>query len=103
MQICRDTLAALLSAAAASGRRGSVMVVCSVEAGVGCRFSQGAADDAPPATLARRLIDELGYKLVEHAARREALIRCAPDGSGCEIDLGDGFAPLPVVEEPGDG
>jgi hypothetical protein len=99
MQIRRDTLAALLAAAAASGRGGSVVVICSVEGGVSCRFAAGGEVDA---ALAARLVEGIGYKLVEHAPRREALIRCRPDGTGCEIDLGDGYATLPVTGEPGD-
>jgi hypothetical protein len=103
MRISRTTLVALLAVSGAGRRGGSaVTVVCTVEGGVACRLELGDWDDPALTVLAPRLVQEIGWKTIEHAAARQAVIRCAIQGGAgqayCQIDLGEGFQDLPVRE-----
>ena len=53
-------------------------VICTVEGGRACRLVQGRWDDPKLDALARLLIDDLGYKTVEHAPHRQAVVRWTP-------------------------
>jgi hypothetical protein len=105
MRISRTTLVALLAVAGA-GRSGAVTVICTVEGGPACRLEPGDWDEPALAALTPRLVGEIGWKTIEHAPGRTAVIRCAIEGGSgraeCRIDLGDGFRDLPV-REPDDG
>jgi hypothetical protein len=111
MQLRRATVTALFAAAGIMRRDGasvSVAAVCTVEGGVACRLAQGRWDDPGLSALTSRLVAEIGWKTIEHAAGRQVAIRCvAPGGdatrAACSIDLGAGFEPLPVTAEAGDG
>lgn len=99
MRVHRATLAALQGLAGPSGA--AVTVICTVEGGVACRLAQGGWDDPALGPLAGLLIADLGYKTVEHAPRRQAVVRWAPGGASWEIDLGEGFMAAPVEAEDG--
>jgi hypothetical protein len=92
------TLAALR--ALAGGGAGPITVICTVEGGLACRLAQGGWDDPALAPLASLLIADLGYKTVEHAPRRQAVVRWA-GGEAWEIDLGGGFTTVPLEAEDG--
>lgn len=86
-----------------SGNR-AFTLVCTVEEGAACRFGPGEWGDPLLERIAPAVIDDLGWKEIEHSVRREVVIRCsAPDEDPmravCEIDRGDGFEPLVVVAE----
>jgi hypothetical protein len=104
MRISRTTLIALLAVAGA-GRRGgnAVTLVCTVEGGLACRLARGDWDEPALTPLTARLIGEIGWKTIEHAAGCQAVIRCAIEGDAahaeCRIELGDGFEDLPVREQ----
>lgn len=111
MHLSRDTVERILRSESPYLRRRSAEVsatlICTVEEGVACRFGRGDWNDAVLGSLLPRMIQELGWKAIEHSARREAVIRCsAPDGDVaraiCEIDVGTGWETLPVVDTPGD-
>jgi hypothetical protein len=83
-------------------------LLCAVENGPACRFSSSDWTDPTLASLCDAIIDEIGWKVIEHSARREVLIRCIvpqsiPEQAQCTIDRGDGAQPLPVrnLEEGG--
>lgn len=104
MRISRTTLIALLAVAGAGRRGGSaVTLICTVEGGLACRLVQDDWDEPALAPLTPRLIGEIGWKTIEHAAGRQAVIRCAivddAAHAECRIDLGDGFEDLPVREQ----
>jgi hypothetical protein len=78
-------------------------LICTVEEGMACRFAAGPWDDAWLELLIPALITELGWKNIEHSARREVVIRCTAPGNDparaiCEIDRGAGFAPLAIFD-----
>jgi hypothetical protein len=82
-------------------------LLCTVEGGIACRFSTSDWTDASLNHLSEAIIDEVGWKVIEHSARREVLIRCTvPDAQPakalCTIDRGDGPQPLPVQQEAED-
>jgi len=90
MRIRGATLAAL--EALADAGRTPVTVICTVEGGVACRLLQGRWDDPRLQPLAGLLIADLGYKTVEHAPARQAVVRWTPGAAAWEVDLGEGFA-----------
>jgi hypothetical protein len=107
MRISRSTLAAILRARSPhtrnDGARLSFTLICTVDEGAGCRFAQAGLADRTLDPLAATIVDELGWKAVEHAARRQVVLRCAiPDGdlarATCECDRGNGPVILPVVD-----
>lgn len=78
-------------------------VLCTVEEGIACRFASSDWSDQTLAPIATQIVDELGWKMVEHSARGQVMLRCAiaagdEAGPKCECDRGDGFQPIPVVE-----
>jgi hypothetical protein len=100
-------LAAILQAQSPHIRRDGASVsftlVCTVEEGAGCRFAQAGLADHTLDPLAVNIVDELGWKAVEHAARRQVVLRCTIPGgdlarAACECDRGDGMVILPVVD-----
>lgn len=112
MHLSRDTVERILRSESPHLRRRGVVVsatlICTVEEGVACRFGTGDWNDAVLASLLAGMIQELGWKAIEHAARREAMIRCsAPDAdparATCEIDVGNGWEALPIADTPGGG
>jgi hypothetical protein len=94
MRVRRATLEALAGLAGATAT--PVTVICTVEAGAACRLAQGAWDDPALAALAPLLIADLGYKTIEHAPHRQAVVRWTPGGQGWELDLGEGFQIAPI-------
>jgi hypothetical protein len=81
----------------------SFTLVCTVEEGAACRFGGGSWNDPALLAVCERLIHGIGWKRLEYAAGRQAVVRCtaAPDrpaSATCHIDLGDGWEPLPVSE-----
>lgn len=79
-------------------------LVLGVDEGIHCRFALGNWDDPRLEEVAVPLVLTVGWKRVEHAPSRQAIIRCAVTGedslaAACSIDLGAGFVPLPVIEE----
>ncbi len=76
-------------------------LLCTVEYGPACRFTSSDWTDSTLAPLCDALIDEIGWKVIEHSARREVLIRCTvpqslAEQAQCTIDRGNGPQPLPV-------
>jgi len=76
-------------------------LLCTVENGSACRFSSSDWSDLSLAPLCDDIVDEIGWKVIEHSARREVLIRCTvpqsiAEHAQCTIDRGDGPQPLPV-------
>jgi hypothetical protein len=76
-------------------------LLCTVDYGPACRFASSDWSDASLAPLCESILDEIGWKTVEHSARREVLIRCKvpqsiPEKAECTIDRGNGPQPLPV-------
>jgi hypothetical protein len=107
MHISRSTLGAILRLHSphirSDAARISFSLICTVEEGPACRFAQAGLADHTLDALAVALIDELGWKAVENAARRQVLIRCSiPDSdlsrAACECDRGDGPVIVPVVD-----
>jgi len=105
MHLSRGTLDRMLHCESPHVRRRgadlALTIVCTVEEGGACRFAAGDWDDPVLDSLLARLIEELGWKSIEHCARREVVIRCtAPDGDSakavCEADTGSGFEPLSI-------
>jgi hypothetical protein len=80
------------------GRNAVFQLLCSVEEGIGCRFLSARWRDTPlPRQLSEAIIDGLGWTLVEHAVRRQTVVRCTLPPSGpalCELDRGTGFQRL---------
>jgi hypothetical protein len=74
-------------------------LICTVEEGAACRFGPSGWNDPALAPLAQGIIDDLGWKIVEHSPRRQCVVRCFPAEERCEIDRGQGFVPLPVTGE----
>jgi len=78
-------------------------LVCTVEEGVAVRFGGGSWNDPDLLPICESLMNGIGWKHVEYATGRQAVIRCRahPEnvaGAVCHIDLGDGWEPLPVRE-----
>jgi hypothetical protein len=81
----------------------SFTLVCTVEESVECRFGSGSWNDPDLLPICQRLVSDIGWKRLEWAAGRQVAIRCHarpdnPAGAACQIDLGDGWEPLPVAE-----
>jgi len=107
MHLSQATIGKILGTASPHVRRDGVdalfTLVCTVEEGIACRFGSAAwwGEDLGP--LATRIVDELGWKAVEHAARRQVVVRCVvpagdPALTRCECDRGNGFEPIAVTE-----
>jgi len=84
-------------------RGASFTLLCTVEEGVACRFASSDWSDRSLVSVEQEIVDELGWKMVEHSARRQVVIRCLVPGGDpakarCECDRGDGFFPLEVTE-----
>jgi hypothetical protein len=76
-------------------------LLCTVDYGHACRFASSDWNDPSLSPLCEAILDEVGWKIVEHSARREVIIRCTvphsiPENAQCTIDRGDGPQPLPV-------
>jgi hypothetical protein len=76
-------------------------LLCTVENGSACRFTSSDWSDSSLAPLCDAIVDEIGWKVIEHSARREVLIRCTvpqsiAENAECTIDRGDGPQPLRV-------
>ena len=79
----------------------SFTLVCTVEEGIDCRFGGGSWNDPGLTPVCAGLVEGIGWKRLEYAAGRQAVIRCTATPTGpaaCEIDLGDGWRPLPMSE-----
>jgi hypothetical protein len=79
-------------------------IICTVEEGAACRFGSGDWEDPVFETLTPRIVTELGWKEIEHSARRLVTVRCTvprndPAAAACEADRGTGFEPIPVVKD----
>lgn len=107
MHLTRSTIAAILETASRHIRRdlsgASFTILCTVEEGIACRFASSDWADQTLAPLGLRIVDEIGWKAIEHAARRQIVIRCTvplagPARARCECDRGDGFFALEVVD-----
>jgi hypothetical protein len=99
-----DTIASLLETGSShiriSGNNASFQVLCTVEEGIGCRFSSARWTDPVLQPFAATIVDQLGWKYIEHAVRRQVVLRCTvphADRSAavCEYDRGDGFERIP--------
>lgn len=80
-------------------------IVCTVNEGAGCRFAVASWTDRSLTALTAAILQDLEWKTVEHAARRQAVVRCVVPAAGrpqAEIDLGHGFIPLPISVEQGE-
>jgi hypothetical protein len=97
MRIGLASLQALRAISATRARGESVTIFCTVEGGLACRASDGPWDDPQFATFLQALVQDLGYKTIEHASRRQVTIRFQPAAAECQIDLGDGFIPVEVA------
>jgi hypothetical protein len=73
----------------------SFTILCTVEEGIACRFATSDWGDSNLAPLTEAIVDELGWKLVEHSARRQVIIRYA--NGHCEMDRGDGYQPVELI------
>src|SRR5439155_15932178 len=84
MHLSQSTIASVLGTDSPEIRRdGDVMrfaLACSVDGTLACRFSTGAWNDPALDALADRIVDEVGWKIVEHAARHRGLVRCDVPG-----------------------
>jgi hypothetical protein len=107
MHLAQTTIARILETASRHIRRdltgASFTVLCTVEEGAACRFASSDWADQSLAPLALPIVDEIGWKAIENAARRQVVVRCTvPMGAAarahCEFDRGDGFVPLEVKE-----
>jgi hypothetical protein len=107
MHLTQATIASILETASRHIRRdlsgASFTLLCTVEEGPACRFASSDWSDQALAPVALRIVDEIGWKAIEHAARRQVVVRCTvpmsdPARARCECDRGDGFAPLEVTE-----
>ena len=107
MHLSRPTIAAILETASRHIRRdlsgASFTLLCTVEEGSACRFASSDWADQALAPLTLRIVDEIGWKAIEHSARRQVVVRCTvpagdPARARCECDRGDGFVSLEVVE-----
>jgi hypothetical protein len=86
------------------GSSASFTLICTVEEGAACRFGSGDWNDPALEELAPAIVEELGWKELEHSARRQAVVRCtAPDGdalrAACQADRGEGFEPIAVSKD----
>ena len=108
MQLSQSTIAAVLATESPDIRRDGAVtafaLTCSVDGAPACRFSTGSWNDPALAPIAERVVDEIGWKTIEHAPRHRILVRCeTPDGAPargrCWIDRGNGLEPLPFVTD----
>ena len=79
-------------------------LVLTVEEGIACRFAAASWADFLPGAIASDLVTQIGWKCIEHAPARLAVIRCIvsnadPNQAQCQIDLGSGFEPLAIQTE----
>lgn len=79
-------------------------LVLTVEEGIACRFAAASWTDLLPDDIASELVTQIGWKRMEHAPARLAVIRCIvsnadPNQAQCQIDLGSGFEPLAIQAE----
>ena len=107
MHLTHATISGILETASRHIRRdlltASFTFLCTVEEGPACRFASSDWTDQALAPLTFRIVDEIGWKAIEHAVRRQVVVRgtvplADPAQAKCECDRGDGFAPLEVVE-----
>lgn len=85
-----------------TGGGSSFALILTVQEGLACRFAASTWTDQILAGVARDLVREVGWKVVEHASRRQVVLRCTvpKDDAGlatAEIDFGTGYVALPVV------
>ncbi|HWA72775.1 MAG TPA: hypothetical protein VG937_10585 [Polyangiaceae bacterium] len=78
-------------------------LVCTVAEGLACRFASSVWTDDALSPLAKLLVNELDYKTIDAAARRQVMLRgCLPHEATarptCELDVGRGFSPVAVTE-----
>lgn len=106
MKLTAKTLNAILQTASPwirrDGSSASFTIVCTVDEGLACRFSQSDWGDKTLESLAPVIVWELGWKRIEHSAQRQIVVRCSvpdrdPDRAMCEVDRGDGFVAVPVT------
>jgi hypothetical protein len=88
------------------GASASFTLICTVEEGAGLRFGSGDWNDPALEELTSGIVEELGWKEVEHSARRQTVVRCTvPENdasrAACEADRGEGFEPIAMVRESG--
>jgi hypothetical protein len=107
MHLSQTTIAAILDTGSRHIRRdlavASFTFLCTVEEGCACRFATSDWSEQALMPLALRIVDEIGWKVVEYSARRQVVVRCTvpladPARARCECDRGDGFVPLEVIE-----
>jgi len=84
------------------GSSASFTIICTVEEGASLRFGSGDWNDQALEELTPGIVEELGWKELEHSARRQTVVRCiAPENdalrAACEADRGEGFEPIAVV------
>ena len=108
MHLSRSTIATVLGTESPEIRREgdatSFALMCSIDGTLACRFSTGTWNYPALDALAERIVDEVGWKIVEHAARHRVLVRCdvaggEPARARCTIDRGSGPEPLPVLAD----
>ncbi len=107
MKMSPKTIEAILQTASPwihrNASEASFSIVCTVEEGTACRFSQAQWGDKTLDELAPVIIAQIGWKRIEHSAQRQVVLRCSVPGrdaarAKCEIDRGDGFVPVPVSQ-----
>ena len=107
MHLTRATITRILETASRHIRRdltgASFTILCTVEEGPACRFASADWSDQTLTPLVLTIVDEIGWKSIEHAARRQVVIRCTvpvvdPAGARLECDRGDGFVSVEVAE-----
>jgi hypothetical protein len=107
MHLSQTTIAQILATSSAQIRRdltgASFTLLCTVEEAIACRFASSDWSDQTLTPMATRIVDELGWKMVEHSARGQVVVRCTiPDADAakarCECDRGDGFKPIQVTQ-----
>ena len=102
MHLSRATIGRILETSSPHIRRDSTglsfILLCTVEEGLAVRFASSGWPNQTFAPLATQIVDELGWKAIEHSAHRQVVVRCSmPSADGaqacCECDRGDGFQP----------
>jgi hypothetical protein len=88
-----------------SGEDAVFQILCNVEEGITCRFTSARWSDPLPRTLAWRIVDDLGWKFVEHSVARQTVVRCALSPASRVLtqlacDRGDGFSAAASASRP---
>jgi hypothetical protein len=81
-------------------------LVLTAEECVACRFATGEWNDPLFDPVIDPLVKQVGWKRIENAPGRRAVLRCDIPGGDlaccvCTIDLGSGFQPLPIRDSEG--